>query len=783
MKKAKRTLMALLMTAAMTISSIPVTASAQVEPEPIEYVDENNFSHTLVTKYTDDMEITQLIEKIGEISPVLGLKAEYAGVFKGVLEDKIPFRLTNDFISLEDDTIYLTDMLIYNAKDENGNKAYAVKFPQSTELYLYKLIDNSEYIKGIFRDENNVKHEVTRIPTDTLDLSEEELIEMNRVLNFNGSLIEYQGKFSDPLDKNVCYTNNMNYDYHGEIEVIYSTSMIVYYVRDNNGEKAYAVKFRQLPDLYLYTVKEIDEKNGLCWKAPLIIPEDSGSPVNYWKNKNADIVSLDNADIDEINEKIGDLIPFAISNEEGVFPSDKYTFAGKFDKEVDFETGSLDGFLFINYRYDEETNTIYSVKMVIRMIQLENGEEAFLMRKEKDTNGDWYLYKLSEKAVTPHDELVEETLDNLRFYLLVDDGTGKYVSMNKGKRYQPALSANTETDVTPVDTRLPATTKAIATTTVTSAYNGDPTTIPAAEDPLQKAEKAEVTVTEVKEQTLLVRSNSDNVLLTVPAKYLDSNVKPYEGMNLIVTYDHGIVETWPAQFGNILKVTVVEDEDPFQKVAEAEVTVAEVKEQTLLVRSNSIGLLTVPAKYLGSNVKPYAGMKLIVTFNHGIAESWPAQFGNILKVTVVEDDDPLQKAEEAVVTVTEVKDNNLLVRSDKDNTLFTIPVKYLDTYYVHYNTVKPYAGMKLIVTYNHGIAETMPAQFGNILNVTAAPVKGDANCSGAVEMSDAVLIMQTLANPSKYKLTDQGKANADMDGDGITSGDALAIQKQLLNIK
>ncbi|MBP7186878.1 MAG: hypothetical protein KBA55_08985, partial [Ruminococcus sp.] len=635
MKKAKRTLMALLMTAAMTISSIPVTASAQVEPEPIEYVDENNISHTLVTKYTDDMEITQLIEKIGEISPVLGLKAEYAGVFKGVLEDKIPFSLTNDFVSLEDNTIYLTDMLIYNAKDENGDKAYAVKFPQSTELYLYKLIDNSEYIKGTFTDENNVEHEVTRIPTDTLDLSEEELIEMNRVLNFNGSLIEYQGKFSEPLDKNVCYTNNMNYDYHDEIEVIYSTSMIVYYVRGNNGEKAYAVKFRQLPDLYLYTVKEIDEKNGLWWKAPRIIPEDSGSPVNYWENKHADIVSLDNADIDEINEKIGDLIPFIISNEEGVFPSDKYTFAGKFDKEVDFETGSLAGFLFINYRYDEETNTIYSVKMVMRMIQLENGEEAFLMRKEKDINGDWYLYKLSEKAVTPHDELTEETLDNLRFYILVDDGTGKYVSMNKGKK--PTPPANTETDVTPVNTTLLATTKAIATTTVTAVTE--------AEAPFEKAAEAEVTVAEVKEQTLLVRSKSDNVLLTVPVKYLDSDIKPYAGMKLIVTYNYGIVETWPAQFGNILKVTVVEDEDPFQKAAEAEVTVAEVKEQTLLVRSNSIGLLTVPAKFLDSDIKPYAGMNLIVTYNYGIAESFPAQFGNILKVTVVEDDDPLQKAE------------------------------------------------------------------------------------------------------------------------------------------
>ena len=697
MKKAKRTLLALLMTAAMTVSSIPVTASAQVEFEPIEYVDENNISHTLVTKYTDDMEIAQLIEKIGEISPVLGLKAEYAGVFKGVLEDKIPFSRTNDFLSLEDNTIYLTDMLIYNAKDENGNKAYAVKFPQSTELYLYKVNNYEDYDHVTYVDDNDVEHDVLHISTDALDLSAEELIERNKELHFfYNSIIEYQGKYNGTLDKNVRHSGFRNTDYNAEDEIMYTTTMEVYYIRDDNGEKAFAIKFRQSPDLYLYTVKEIKENYPLLWFAPWIIPEDSGSPVNYWENKHADIVSLDNADIDEINEKIGDLIPFAISNEEGVFPSDKYTFAGKFDKEVDFETGSLAGFLFINYRYDEETNTIYSVKMVMRMIQLENGEEAFLMRKEKDINGDWYLYKLSEKAVTPHDELTEETLDNLRFYILVDDGTGKYVSMNKGKRYQPALSENTETDVTPVDTRLPATTKAIATTTVTA---------------------------------------------------------------------------------------VTEAEDPFEKVAEAEVTVAEVKEQTLLVRSNSIGLLTVPAKYLDSNVKPYAGMNLIVTYNYGIVETFPAQFGNILKVTVVEDDDPLQKAEEAVVTITEVNDKSLLVRSDKDNTLLTVPVKYLDTYYNNYNTVRPYAGMKLIVTYNHGIAETMPAQFGNILKVTAVPVKGDANCSGAVEMSDAVLIMQTLANPSKYKLTDQGKANADMDGNGITSGDALAIQKQLLNIK
>ena len=69
-------------------------------------------------------------------------------------------------------------------------------------------------------------------------------------------------------------------------------------------------------------------------------------------------------------------------------------------------------------------------------------------------------------------------------------------------------------------------------------------------------------------------------------------------------------------------------------------------------------------------------------------------------------------------------------------------------------------------------------------------VKGDANCDGQLDMADAVLIMQALANPNKYgldgtaevHLTEQGKANADMDGDGLTVGDAQAIQKILLGL-
>ena len=67
---------------------------------------------------------------------------------------------------------------------------------------------------------------------------------------------------------------------------------------------------------------------------------------------------------------------------------------------------------------------------------------------------------------------------------------------------------------------------------------------------------------------------------------------------------------------------------------------------------------------------------------------------------------------------------------------------------------------------------------------------GDANCDGGVDMSDVVLIMQSLANPNKYGLegsdknhiTEQGQLNGDVDisAKGITSNDALRIQEFLL---
>lgn len=61
-------------------------------------------------------------------------------------------------------------------------------------------------------------------------------------------------------------------------------------------------------------------------------------------------------------------------------------------------------------------------------------------------------------------------------------------------------------------------------------------------------------------------------------------------------------------------------------------------------------------------------------------------------------------------------------------------------------------------------------------------VKGDANNDGAVDMADVVLIMQSVSNPDKYSISEQGRLNADIDGGGITAGDAQTVQKKLLGL-
>ena len=73
-----------------------------------------------------------------------------------------------------------------------------------------------------------------------------------------------------------------------------------------------------------------------------------------------------------------------------------------------------------------------------------------------------------------------------------------------------------------------------------------------------------------------------------------------------------------------------------------------------------------------------------------------------------------------------------------------------------------------------------PAQdYANKYSVTYYGIAGDANCDGKVSIADATAIFQSLGNPDKYALSNEGKNNADVadKGNGITVEDAILIQK------
>ncbi len=85
---------------------------------------------------------------------------------------------------------------------------------------------------------------------------------------------------------------------------------------------------------------------------------------------------------------------------------------------------------------------------------------------------------------------------------------------------------------------------------------------------------------------------------------------------------------------------------------------------------------------------------------------------------------------------------------------------------------------------------TTTAQVTTTVTTTTIPAPtvnvfpGDANVDDKVNMSDAVFIMQSIANPDKYSLTSQGRINADVagDNDGITAKDAQYIQMHCLGL-
>ena len=67
---------------------------------------------------------------------------------------------------------------------------------------------------------------------------------------------------------------------------------------------------------------------------------------------------------------------------------------------------------------------------------------------------------------------------------------------------------------------------------------------------------------------------------------------------------------------------------------------------------------------------------------------------------------------------------------------------------------------------------------------TVATLPGDANCDGSVDLADAVLVKCYLINSAAYSISAEGKANADVqgNGNGLNAQDSLAILQKALKL-
>ena len=67
---------------------------------------------------------------------------------------------------------------------------------------------------------------------------------------------------------------------------------------------------------------------------------------------------------------------------------------------------------------------------------------------------------------------------------------------------------------------------------------------------------------------------------------------------------------------------------------------------------------------------------------------------------------------------------------------------------------------------------------------TSVTLWGDANCDGKVDISDVVAVRRFLVNSTKFPLTAQGQANADVqnNGGGINAQDAVGIQQKVFGV-
>ena len=123
-----------------------------------------------------------------------------------------------------------------------------------------------------------------------------------------------------------------------------------------------------------------------------------------------------------------------------------------------------------------------------------------------------------------------------------------------------------------------------------------------------------------------------------------------------------------------------------------------------------------------------------------------------------------------------LSDNNIAHKTYESDYVITLDCGFDDEYFDILQKIKDDTGIIPVFSCPATMVQVTETE-----NALPAPtLAGDANEDGKVSLADAVLIMQSLANPDDFQLTPQGMANADSDGDGVTVMDALKIQEMLI---
>lgn len=174
----------------------------------------------------------------------------------------------------------------------------------------------------------------------------------------------------------------------------------------------------------------------------------------------------------------------------------------------------------------------------------------------------------TEAAAKKEKDKVKETKESTNTAPTTEENEEKKPAAINSHADNDELPANVENNTPeekptePVRTSLAATTKKPATTakTTTTAKIQPVTNAPSLQDSVVR-----VTITEINGNTLLVKPVASSVelnsssLFSLPTSNLASDIKAYIGMELDITYSGGILETYPAMFGNVKNVTIVSE--------------------------------------------------------------------------------------------------------------------------------------------------------------------------------------------------------------------------------